>query len=175
MTSCPCATNRSHKCDPRKPAPPVTRMRLVFMSVESLPAAMVGRKCLESSAFHGRAFAPGFVRSEAFCTLSSREAMADKLGSRSVAKWRGNLGNLSSASGSPDSCAVYAHGSILFCLSVGFSRRMAHTRFGREEVSGWAAPTRRVALVECVTTKAHGQGAPVPKPPMPPKGCCPRS
>jgi hypothetical protein len=28
ITSCPWATSRSHRCEPRKPAPPVTRMRL---------------------------------------------------------------------------------------------------------------------------------------------------
>ena len=29
MTSCPSCNKRSHKCDPRKPAPPVTKVRMI--------------------------------------------------------------------------------------------------------------------------------------------------
>ena len=29
ITSCDCSTSRSQRCEPRKPAPPVTKMRLI--------------------------------------------------------------------------------------------------------------------------------------------------
>src|SRR6185369_11350083 len=39
ITSCPSSRRRSHRCEPTKPAPPVTRMRMLFHSSADAAAA----------------------------------------------------------------------------------------------------------------------------------------
>ena len=36
-TSLPAASKRSHRCEPRKPAPPVTNIRLLMLPLENPP------------------------------------------------------------------------------------------------------------------------------------------
>ena len=79
-TSCPSASSRSHRCEPRKPAPPVTRTRLrsiMGFTSSEVPSAKGGDPSPESAKGPRRAGRASFGRGAASLRGEFRDASLD--------------------------------------------------------------------------------------------------